>query len=125
LLVVGLPVVILVTVVLPVAGLISLYRSWTDARRFDVAAARWPTLAILVSQAAGGILTIVVMPLLHLALPGGPWPTIAAALLFGFGLLMPIAFALAVWRFDTLGLDPDSLPGRAGNPPGGEDLLIS
>ncbi len=107
--VVGVPLLMLVGVVLPFAGLLSLFDSWRVAKRLDVRAAERPALAILVSQLAGGLLAIVVVPLLHFVLPPGPWTTIAAALLFGFGLLMPIAFAAAIWHENVLGLDPNQL----------------
>jgi len=65
---------------------------------------------MLVSQLAGGVLTILVIPLLRLVAPRGPWVTIAAALLFAFGLLMPVAFAAAVWRYRMLDTPADALP---------------
>jgi hypothetical protein len=58
---------------------------------------------MLISQLAGGVLTILIVPVLHLVAPPGPWVTIASALLFGFGLLMPIAFAIGVWKYRLLG----------------------
>jgi hypothetical protein len=79
-----------------------------------VGAARVPTLWILISQMGGGVLTILIIPLLHLVAPTGPWVTIAAILLFAFGLAMPLAFAAGVWKFRVLDLDIDSLPGGKG-----------
>ena len=38
--------------------------------------------------------------------------TIAAALLFAFGLLMPLAFAAGVWKYRILDLDQDSPPAQ-------------
>jgi membrane protein YdbS with pleckstrin-like domain len=67
-------------------------------------------MGILVSQLAGGVLAILIIPLLHFVAPSGPWVTIAAALLFGFGLVMPIAFAAGVWKFHVLDLDINDLP---------------
>jgi hypothetical protein len=96
-LVVGMPLLVLVGVVLPFAGLLSIYASWLDAKRLGVRNAERPALAMLVSQLAGGILAIIIVPLLHIILPTGPWITIASTLLFAFGLLMPIAFAMAIW----------------------------
>jgi membrane protein YdbS with pleckstrin-like domain len=64
---------------------------------------------------AGGVLAILIVPLLRLVAPTGAWVTIAAALLFAFGLLMPIAFAAAVWKYRVLDLDPEG-------PPAGRDL---
>jgi hypothetical protein len=102
LLAVLLPTVLVAGIVLPFAGLLSLYKSWQDARRESRDGSSGVTLTILISQLAGGVLTILIVPLLHVAAPTGPWAAIAAALLFGVGLLFPIAFAAGVWRFRVL-----------------------
>ena len=110
LLAVMIPVLLLIGVVVPLAGLTSLYRSWLFARARGLDAARRTTMSMLVSQMAGGVLTILIIPLLRLVAPRGPWVTIAAALLFAFGLLMPVAFALAVWRYRMLDTPLDAIP---------------
>lgn len=107
---IGLPAIFVVGIVLPFAGLLSLYYSVLAARAAGVDRARQPLMGILVSQLAGGVLAILIIPLLHFVAPAGPWVTIASALLFGFGLLMPIAFAAAVWKFRVLDLDINDLP---------------
>ena len=104
------PVLLLLGVVVPLAGLTSLYKSWLLARARGLDAARRTTMWMLVSQMAGGVLTILIIPLLRLVAPRGPWVTVAAALLFAFGLLMPVAFALAVWRYRMLETPVDALP---------------
>jgi len=101
-LVVLLPSLFVVGIFLPFAGLMSLYRSWREAKRDAQTGARVTTLLMLVSQLAGGVLTILVVPLLHLIAPRGLWVTIASALLFRCGLLMPIAFATGVWKYRLL-----------------------
>ena len=93
------PTIFVVGIVVPFAALLSLYKSWQEAKRDGRDAARVTTLAILVSQLAGGVLTILIVPLLHFIAPRGPLVTIAAAMLFGFGLLFPIAFAMGVWKY--------------------------
>jgi hypothetical protein len=93
------PTIFVVGLVLPFAALLSLYKSWQDARRDGREGARVTTLTILISQLAGGVLTILIVPLLHFVAPTGPLATIAAATLFGFGLLFPIAFAVGVWKY--------------------------
>lgn len=110
LLAVMIPVLLLLGVVVPLAGLTSLYRSWLLARSRGLDAARRTTMWMLASQMAGGVLTILIIPLLRLVAPRGPWVTIAAALLFAFGLLMPVAFALAVWHYRMLETPGDALP---------------
>jgi hypothetical protein len=102
LVVVLLPTVFVAGIVLPFGALLSLYRSWQEAKANGRDGARVITVTILISQLAGGVLTILVVPLLHSVAPAGPWVTIASGLLFGFGLLMPLAFAIGVWRYQLL-----------------------
>ena len=110
-LVVGVPAMMGVGIILPFAGLFSLYKSWLTSTRLHIEAGRTSLLGILVSQLAGGILSILVIPLLHLVLREGSLLTITSALLLIFGLLMPIAFWLAVWYYPGAGYRP-SLGGR-------------
>ncbi|PYR94810.1 MAG: hypothetical protein DMF84_04060 [Acidobacteria bacterium] len=113
---IGLPAIFVAGIVLPFAGLLSLYYSVLAARAAGFEQARRPLMGILVSQLAGGVLAILIIPLLHFVAPAGALVTIASALLFGFGLLMPIAFAAGVWRFRVLDLDIEGLPSvRAGS----------
>jgi hypothetical protein len=107
-LVVILPAIFALGVVVPFAGLFSLYKSWVSAKARGIQSARLTTFWMLISQLAGGVLTILVIPLLRLVAPSGPWVTVAAALLFGVGLLMPVAFAVGLWRLRVLDLDIDA-----------------
>jgi len=97
-------------IVIPFAALLSLYKSFLAARGRGIESARKTTWMMLVSQLGGGVLTILVVPLMRLAAPAGPWVTIASALLFACAMLMPLAFALGVWRLRVLDLDIDALP---------------
>ena len=110
-LLVGVPVLFVVGLVVPFGALMSLYKTWTETKASGPEAARITTFWILISQMAGGLLAILVIPLLRMVAPAGPWITMAAALLFAFGLLMPIAFAAGVWKYRVLELDPESPPG--------------
>jgi hypothetical protein len=112
LLLVVIPVVFVLGVVVPFGGLLSLYKTWLAAKAAGVESARVTTFWILVSQMAGGVLTILIIPLLHLVAPTGPWVTIAAVLLFAVGLLMPLAFAAGVWKYRVLELDPENATAR-------------
>jgi hypothetical protein len=105
-----LPATFVLGLVVPFAGLLSLYKSWLTARARGIEPARVTTLGMLASQMGGGVLTILIVPLLRLVTPSGPVVTIASALLFACAMLMPIAFAVGVWRFGVLGLDIDRLP---------------
>lgn len=109
-LMVALPLLVLVGLVIPFAGMVSLYKTWREAKRAQIESARITTFWILISQLAGGALTILVVPVLDLAAPHGWWTTAAAVLLFGFALLMPIAFALGVWKYHVLEIDPELAP---------------
>ena len=99
------PAIFLLGVVVPFAGLLSLYKSWLRAKAENIRSARLTTFWMLVSQLAGGVLTILIIPLLRLVAPRGPWVTLAAAVLFGVGLLMPLAFAAGIWKLGVLDLD--------------------
>jgi hypothetical protein len=105
-----LPVLTLVGIVLPFAGLFSLYNSWLAAKRLGIARLGRPLLVILVGQLAGGIFAILIVPLLRIVVTSGPWVTLAVALLFAFGLLTPLAFAISVWRYGVLRIDAASEP---------------
>jgi hypothetical protein len=105
-----LPLLTVVGIVLPFAGLFSLYNSWLAAKRLGVARVERPLLVILVGQLAGGIFAVLIVPLLRIVVTSGPWATLAIALLFAFGLLTPIAFAVSVWRYGVLRIDPASSP---------------
>lgn len=106
----ALPVLFVLGVAVPFGGLLSLYKSWKTAVAGGIESARVTTFWMLISQLAGGVLTILIIPLLRLVSPPGPWVTIAAALLFAAGLLMPIAFAAGVWKYRVLDLDPNAAP---------------
>lgn len=112
LLLVVIPVVFVLGLVVPFAALLSLYKTWLTAKAAGVEAARVTAFWILISQMGGGVLTILIIPLLHLVAPTGPWVTIAAVLLFAFGLLMPLAFAAGVWKYRVLDLDVHQPPPR-------------
>jgi hypothetical protein len=108
----AIPLLVLVGMVIPFAGVLSLYKTWLAARREHVTAARVTTFWILISQLAGGVLTILIIPLLDLAIGHGWWTIATAALLFAFALLMPIAFAIGVWTFRVFDIDINAPPAR-------------
>ena len=97
-------------IVVPFAGLLSLYKSWLTARTHVIQSARLTTQLMLTSQMGGGVLTILIIPLLRLVAPSGPLVTLASALFLACALLMPLAFAWGVWRLGVLELDIDGPP---------------
>jgi hypothetical protein len=109
-LVIVVPAILMFGLVVPCAAIYSLYKTWIKARTSGEEAARVTTCWILASQMAGGVLAVLIVPLLRLVAPAGPWVTIAAVLLLAFSLLMPLAFAAGVWRYGVLDLDPDGGP---------------
>jgi hypothetical protein len=96
----GLPLLGVVTILLPIGGILSLVKSYRESgadpgRR----AMRRPLLLMLVSQIAGGTIGVLFAPVLGVVAPGS---TAQAALKVGAwlcGLLTPGAFALAVWGY--------------------------
>lgn len=103
-------VVVVLGIIIPFAGLLSLYKSFLIARARHIESARKTTWLMLVSQLGGGVLTILVVPLMRLAAPPGAWITVASVLLFACAMLMPLAFAIGVWRLQVLELDIEALP---------------
>jgi hypothetical protein len=99
---VGILAIFLVGVVVPFAALMSLVNSWREAKTRADEPARATTLWMLISQLAGGVLAVLILPMLHLIGIGAPWSTAIAACAYGFSLLMPLTFAAAVWKYRLL-----------------------
>ena len=106
----ALPLLVLLAIVLPVAGLVSLYAGLRTAQKHRIEAARVPALGIFVGQVAGGVLGILLAPLLRLRGVSDAFSAVVQALMFAFGLLTPIAFAAGVWKYGVLSLDVDQSP---------------
>jgi hypothetical protein len=98
-------------IVVPLAGLVSLYKSYLAARDARSDAVARATLWMLISQVGGGILAAILLPLLHMLSLPVVWTTAASALFFAFGIMMPLAYAAAVWKFRLL--DASTAAGRA------------
>jgi hypothetical protein len=86
------PVIFVVGLVLPFGGVMSLFKSWQEAKRDGDVPARSATFWILMSQMGGGVLSVLVLPLLHVAGVGAPWSLLIAALAYAFALLLPLAY---------------------------------
>lgn len=93
LLVVIVPALLFVGALLPLAAVASLVKSWREAGADGRDADRSATLWMLISQLGGGVLAILVLPMLHLIGVGPPWSVAIAALSYAFALLLPLAFA--------------------------------
>jgi len=88
----GLPAIFLIGIVLPFGGVMSLFKSWQEAKKEENSAARTATFWMLISQLGGGVLSVLVLPLLHLAGVPPVLSTTFAGLAYGFALIMPIAY---------------------------------
>jgi hypothetical protein len=86
------PAVLVVGVLLPFAGVLSLVKSWREAQAGGRGRERDATKWMLISQLGGGVLAVLVLPMLHLIGIGPPWSLVIAALSYAFALLLPIAF---------------------------------
>jgi hypothetical protein len=106
-LVFGFPVLVLLAIVLPVTAIVSLVRSYYESQQPDLHRARVPLAMLLVGQIAGGAIALVFMPALATFAPNTAATTAATLLAWALGLLTPIAFGLAVWKYDVLALSPD------------------
>ncbi len=98
----SIPIIFVVGIVLPFAGITSLFKSWQEAKKAGDEAARFATLWMVVSQLAGGVLAVLVLPLLHFVGISTAVATVVAAFTYLFALLMPLTFAAAVWRDGVL-----------------------
>jgi hypothetical protein len=105
LLVFGFPLVVLLAFVLPVAGIVSLFRSYREVRESPHAYLKGPLEWILLSQIAGGTLAILFAPVLARLAPNSLLQSVLTVLIWALGLMTPIAFAIAVFRFNVLALD--------------------
>jgi len=102
----GLPFFLAIGVVVPLAGVLSLVKSWREAKEASNEPARRATFWMLISQLAGGVLAILVLPLLHLVGVPALWSTMFAGFAYAFGLVMPVALLMARVDGDAPGSSP-------------------
>jgi hypothetical protein len=86
------PAIFVAGLVLPFGGVMSLFKSWKEAKASRNEPARVTTFWMLISQLGGGVLAILVLPLLHIAGVPEALSMAFAGLAYGFALIMPIAF---------------------------------
>lgn len=87
------PLLLVVGVLLPCAGVLSLVKSWREAAGQGRERERAATVQMLISQLGGGVLAVLVLPMLHLVGIGPPWSFVIGALSYAFALLLPVALA--------------------------------
>jgi hypothetical protein len=99
----GLPLFLLVGLVLPVGGVLSLVKSYREADG-KTRAMRTPLLLLLISQVGGGTIALIFAPVLATIAPNPTAKMAVTMTAWLLGMLTPVAFALAVWKY---GLPPD------------------
>jgi hypothetical protein len=103
----GFPLIVLLAFVLPVAGIVSLLRSYRDFRDGAYSYLKRPLEWILLSQIAGGTLVILFAPVLAVLAPSSVMQSVLTVVIWALGLMTPIAFAISVFRLKVLSLNPD------------------
>ena len=102
----GFPLLVTLGVVVPVAGILSLLKSYREAETY-AARLRTPLLWMLISQVGGGALALVFAPVLAIVAPNSAAQDALTLTTWVLGLLTPVAFASAVWRYDALSVAVD------------------
>lgn len=103
----GLPLMVLLGIVLPVTAMVSLIRSYRDIQQQGLTHLKRPMEWILISQIAGGTLAIVFAPVLAVLAPNSLTQSVLTLTIWALGLLTPIAFAAAVWKYNVLATSAD------------------
>jgi hypothetical protein len=102
----GFPLLVLLGFVIPIAAIVSLFRSHQEIQKQGLDRLKLPLELILISQIAGGTLAIVFAPLAAVLAPQSATQAVLTVMICAFGLLTPLAYAAAVWKFDVLAVDP-------------------
>lgn len=103
----GFPLLVLLGVVLPVTAIVSLLRSHREVQQSPVAYLKSPLEIILLGQIAGGTLAILFAPVLTVLAPNSMMQSTLTVIIWALGLMTPVAYALAVFRFNVFAIDPD------------------
>lgn len=103
----GFPLLVTLGFVVPVAGILSLLKSYREADSYGAGRLKRPLLGILVSQVAGGTLALVFAPVLAVVAPNSLAQNVLTVTIWALGLLTPLAFAAAVWQYDALSIPQD------------------
>lgn len=103
----GFPLLVLLAVVLPVAAIVSLVKSYKESESPELQHTRVPLAMILVGQIAGGALAMVFAPALTALAPNSAALTMLTLIMWVLGLFTPFAFALAVWKYDVLAISAE------------------
>jgi hypothetical protein len=102
----GFPLLVLLGFVIPIAAIVSLLRSHQDIQKEGLDRLKLPLELILLSQIAGGTLAVVFAPVLAVLAPNSAMQSGLTVVIWALGLLTPLAYAAAVWKFNVLAVDP-------------------
>ncbi len=103
----GFPLMVLLGFVLPVAAIVSLSRSHREAYASGALHIKRVLELVLISQVGGGVLAVVFAPVLTAVAPDSASRLLLTAAIWALGILTPLAFASAVWKYDVLAVSPD------------------
>jgi hypothetical protein len=103
----GFPLLILLGFVLPIAAIVSLLRTYREIQDSQFAYLKVPLELILLSQIAGGTLAILFAPVLAVLAPSSVMQSVLTIAIWALGLLTPAAYALAVFKFNVLAINPE------------------
>ena len=101
-LVFGFPLVVLLGFVLPVAAIVSLLRTHREIQDTELAYLKLPLELILLSQIGGGTLAVLFAPVLAVLAPTSVMQPVLTVVIWALGLMTPVAFAIAVFKFKVL-----------------------
>ena len=107
LIVFGFPLMVLLGIVLPIAAIVSLSRSHREMHGSGLLHLKRVLELVLLSQIGGGVLAIVFAPVLTVVAPNSASRLVLTVAIWALGLLTPIAYAAAVWKYDVLSLSAD------------------
>jgi len=102
----GFPLLVLLGFVIPIAAIVSLLRSHQEIQKQGLHL-KLPLGLILLSQIAGGTLAIVFAPLVAVIAPNSTTQSVLTVIICAVGLLTPLGYAAAVWKFNVLAVNPD------------------
>jgi hypothetical protein len=103
----GFPLLVLLGVVLPVTAIVSLLRSHREVQQSPFVYLKSSLEVILLSQIAGGTLAILFAPVLTVLAPNSTMQSALTVVIWALGLMTPVAYAIAVFRFNVFAIDPD------------------
>lgn len=103
----GFPLIVLLSFVLPITAIVSLLRSHREIQQGPLVYLKSPLELILLSQICGGTLSVLFAPVLTYVAPNSRMQSVLTVVIWALGLMTPVAYAIAVFRFNVLAVDPD------------------